>query len=149
SRNASRPRLVAPASLLVGYPEGAHDAGYDTYACKENENPPCAPSHPMTGTSVATAITSAAAAGVWALEPRFSANNVMETLYDTGQSLDFRADYCLGPQCQEIHRVSMCGAMVSASKETVCPTQPLEACLSSQCAPRGAYPGGSRPKSGN
>jgi hypothetical protein len=134
-RLASRSEIVAPSSILAAYPESAKDAEYGGGNC---QSPPCEPTRAMTGTSVAVAVTSAAAAAVWAHHPDWTGSKVMAVLYETGEPLGLDADCCLAPPCQKAHRVSMCRALECGDGAD------LAAC-SKRCAPRPAYGGDPMP----
>ena len=71
---------------------------------------------PHTGTSVAAAVTSAAAAVVWSYRPGLTADEVMDAVYAGGVDLGRSADVCLGGAAcgRTAHRVSMCGALREA-----------------------------------
>lgn len=97
---------------------------------------------PHTGTSVAAAVTSAAAAVVWSYRPALTADEVMDVLYAGGVDLGRGASICSGgsPCSGTAHRVSVCGALreACATGRGTCPTS-LPACAP---RPRGrsAYP---------
>jgi hypothetical protein len=55
------------------------------------------PTKTYTGSSVAAAVASAAAAVVWNEHPGWTAREVMETLYDTGCELPYEADVVANP----------------------------------------------------
>ncbi len=108
SRPNSTPRLVAPASLILGFP------GREVVAAD--------PHYALTGTSMAAAITSAAAASAWAQAPNLRAEDIARNVWATGAPLGQTADFCLarpvgesGGACDEVHRVAVCAAV----KETV------------------------------
>ncbi len=75
------------------------------------------PTETMTGSSVAAAVTSAAAALVWSYDPSLSPHEVMDRLYATAVPLETAAtpappaDYCQGSACDPIARLSVCDAI--------------------------------------
>jgi hypothetical protein len=92
----------------------------------------------LTGTSVASAVTSAAAALVWSQNPARTATEVMDIVFAAGpQVMGIMPDLCLkGMSCKEVHRLDLCAAVATAA---ACPpgTTP---CPVVQCAappPRG------------
>lgn len=69
----------------------------------------------LTGTSVAAAVTSAAAALVWSQNPTRSGTQVMDILYDTGPTVSGNPDLCLtGMSCKQVHRLDLCAAVATA-----------------------------------
>ena len=108
-RRASRPELVAPAAHAVVADEGA--GAHSTI---------------QTGTSVAAAVTSAAAAVVWSYRPDLSADDIMALVYEGGADLGRAVNVCAGQAgcVRTAHRVSMCGALMQAcaNGEGACPT---------------------------
>jgi len=75
------------------------------------------PSELHTGTSVASAVTSAAAAVVWSYRPALSAAEVMEQVFAGGADLGRPVDVCAGRRCgRTAHRVSLCGALQAACR---------------------------------
>lgn len=98
AREGARAELAAPASHAV-----VRDGSQ--------------PSALQTGSSVAAAVVSAAAAVVWSYRPGLSPAEVMETVYDGGVDLGRRADVCPGTSsCGQTHRVSICGALEAACR---------------------------------
>lgn len=89
-----RPRLAAPASSAIvpdPAPLAAQTAGG------------------YTGSSVAAAVTSAAAAIAWAYPPQRTADEVADFVYAQGVDLQQSASFCRGGNgCDSIHRISMC-----------------------------------------
>ncbi|MBK8258257.1 MAG: S8 family serine peptidase [Polyangiaceae bacterium] len=135
SRRDSRSKLAAPASLLVGYPDIVRDG----YVCADGKTPPCLPSAPMTGTSVAATVVSSVAAAVWAKYPNLTAAQLMDNVYATGVSLSQSSNFGFGGAEQPMHRVSLCNALTCEDASTgACVTR-------SGCEPRPAYRGGSAP----
>jgi len=98
----------------------------------------------LTGSSVATLVTSAAAAAVWHHGPALRADQVMAIVHDAGDDLGRAPDFCLGSDggpCPDpsiaVRRVSACAAVaractggkVECPKEVaslVCPEWPAE-----------------------
>jgi len=76
-----------------------------------------------TGSSVATAVASSIAAVVWDTDPRLSRAQVMDTLYDSGQPMRFRAKFWFGGgSAPASHRVSLCSAVkLACSGSPSCP----------------------------
>jgi hypothetical protein len=106
-RNATPP-LVAPAELAA-----AQTAGRGTWEV-------------VSGTSVAAAVTSAAAARYWAMRPNEPAGAVMATLYARAEPLAGQAaDFCLdaGP-CPDVRRLSVCGVDSAAGVARACRAMP-------------------------
>lgn len=90
---SSRARIAAPAShVTVADPTHVH-------------------TRVMTGSSVAAAVTSAAAAVVWAYHPGLAPVEVMQLVYAAGAPLSVAADYCQGAYCGGSRRVSICAAL--------------------------------------
>jgi len=131
SRAGSLPRLVAYGMDV--------DSGL---RLPGSETPPT-----YTGTSMATAIASGAAAAVWAWLPALDPHDVMAMVYDSavdlpgrlGPPMDGRGtEVCLGSiGCAQlpIHRVSVCGAVAAAitvaaagTAGTLGPKLPAPAC---------------------
>jgi subtilisin family serine protease len=76
----------------------------------------------LTGTSVAAAVTSAAAALVWSQDPTRTGTQVMDILYDTGPTVSGNPDLCLtGMSCKQVHRLDLCAAVATAK---ACPPGP-------------------------
>lgn len=90
TRNAGKPRMFAPASHVV-----AGDS--------------MTPS--MTGTSVATAAVSGAAAMVWSYRPNLAANQVMQVLYGLGVGTAATADFGLSGGGAPVRRLDLCNAV--------------------------------------
>ncbi|APR76607.1 Hypothetical protein A7982_01954 [Minicystis rosea] len=79
---------------------------------------------PLTGSSVSAAVVSAVSAVVWAHEPSYAPEDIIEAVYDGGTDLgqmDLIPDCptSLGPSCYA-HRVSVCGALVAAGAPVSC-----------------------------
>ena len=114
ARKYARTEILAPA---------AHAVVEDTQAG--------GPSVMQTGTSVAAAVTSAAAAVIWSYRPDLSANEVMDMVYEGGADVGRSADVCYGGGAcdRTARRVSICGALkqACASGAGGCPSM-LPAC---------------------
>ncbi|HKY38975.1 MAG TPA: S8 family serine peptidase [Polyangiaceae bacterium] len=113
----SRPALAAAASHAgVHSPATSRAAG------------------PYTGTSIAAAVATSAAAVVWAYRPELSADEVMREVYSSSVSLGVEADFCFGERpCPEIRRVSICAAAQAAcNAAAACATAPE--CVNSNAA---------------
>ena len=70
-----------------------------------------------TGSSVATAVTSAVAAAVWRYRRDLGPAEVMALVYDTAEDLGARPDFCNGGACApgtSVRRVSLCRALRAA-----------------------------------
>lgn len=67
----------------------------------------------LSGSSVSTAVASAAAAVAWSYQEQEPSLEIAELLYESGEPLYGQtADYCYGrTSCDEIHRISMCGVL--------------------------------------
>ena len=109
TRNAGKPRLFAPASHVVA-------------------GEPMTPS--MTGTSLAAAATSGAAALVWSYHSSLRPNDVMQLLYDYGASTPATADFGLGAGAVQIHRLDVCEALAAACSDPLshCTNVPALSC---------------------
>jgi len=120
AREASTPRIVAPGFLGT-----ALDASG-------------APLQPLTGTSVSTAVASAAAAVAWAYVPGLAAPAVADAVYGSGPSLGRAADplTCLG-SCTAVRRVSTCGALALACSDGAGGARP--GCSPAACMNRPAF----------
>ncbi|MEM7677675.1 MAG: S8 family serine peptidase [Myxococcota bacterium] len=110
-RQQARPRWVAPAAHAVVADGDEHSAL-------------------QTGTSVASAVTAAAAAIVWSYRPELSADEVFDVVYEGGADIGRPVELCVGGcEAQTARRVSICGAVMQAcsGQEGVCPAE-LPAC---------------------
>lgn len=79
----------------------------------------------LTGTSVASAVATAAAALVWSYNPHLDPAKVMGSVYGGGEPLAELADYMVpGPFNPIIHEIDVCGALVHACARpsSNCPT---------------------------
>lgn len=97
ARPGALARLVAPGQLgRVSDPDGGHTL-------------------PLTGSSVAAAVASSAAALVWQELPSYSAHQVMEVVSAGAVQLGSRAEFGLGTGGFQ-RRVSLCGAVTEAKQ---------------------------------
>jgi hypothetical protein len=88
----------------------------------------------LTGTSVATAVVTGAAAAVWGMNPGLTHHQVMDIVYGSAEPLLeapsgplAHADFCLGwPTCsgRHVRRVSVCSAVRALDPGIVCDTVP-------------------------
>ncbi len=79
-----------------------------------------------TGSSMAAAVVSSAAALVWSYRPELSGRDVMKIIYYSAVDLEKRADYCpseWNKECPSIRRVSICHAvrLACAGGASTCP----------------------------
>ncbi|MEO1232619.1 MAG: S8/S53 family peptidase, partial [Myxococcota bacterium] len=95
----ARPRLLAAGS----------------YSVVEDRVSPAAGDYtpPLTGSSISTAVLSAAAAVVWSLRPHLTAPEVAEAVYASGHPTFMATELHLG-RAGLAHRVSMCGSAEDA-----------------------------------
>lgn len=121
-RPGGRPRLAAPAENLAMETTFSYGATFRNV---------------LSGSSVSTAVASAAAALAWSYQTSAPADAIAELLYDSGEPLTGQsADYCRGGTgCDPIHRISMCGVLQETCSvwRPTCPGFPIE------CARRPAY----------
>lgn len=114
SRTGATPRLMAASSHVVAG-EPLHGG--------------------LTGTSLAAAVTSAAAALVWSYQPELEAGEVMDLVYAGGIPLaDHTTDFALADTTPAApHRVDACQALHTActAPEATCPPMPLS-CLETE-----------------
>lgn len=79
------------------------------------------PTATLTGSSVAAAVVSAAAAAAWSYRSDLRADEIMQALYDGGTDLGIEADFCLGGR-----RADLCppqgGQIVHRKRVAVCDT---------------------------
>jgi hypothetical protein len=104
TRDQSTPRLVAPSTLAVGFPDDSSADGYGQHATR---------SAVLTGTSVSAAAVSAVAAATWARSSEAKSREIMETVYARATALEtdtraVGASFCQAPPCGSARRVSMC-----------------------------------------
>lgn len=96
------------------------------------------PTATLTGSSVASAVVSAAAAAAWHQRPTAAGYEIMEAVYGAAYNLGRTADYCEGgsPCSLPVHRVTACTAVLGA-----CSTLPGGACPITSCeAPNPVLP---------
>ncbi|MFT7624071.1 MAG: hypothetical protein ACI9WU_003257 [Myxococcota bacterium] len=111
ARPATRAQFEAPAFAAVAELGDATGALYRT--------------SPLTGSSVATAVTTAAAAAVWVYDSALTSSQVMQTVYDTAEDLGSPADICPGSgPCATSRRVSICRAAAAVSPGLTCTVIP-------------------------
>jgi len=129
SRPGGRARMVAPAAQALAEDLAAQG-----------------PTSVITGTSAATAVTSAIAATLWGYRPRLSGPEIMDIIRGSGTRLGEPADFCLGgrpctrgPLETEVVRSNLCQAVRQACAAG------LESCPGPnalpQCTPRPAHAG--------
>jgi hypothetical protein len=119
ARPLSTPRLVAPGSLGTAL---------------DTDGQPLAP---LTGTSVSTAVASAAAAVAWAYVPSLDAPAVAESVYLSGRWLQPGADPgCCRGTCA-VRRVSTCGALARVCADGAGGVRP--GCVPTTCLDRPAF----------
>lgn len=98
----------------------------------------------FSGTSMSTAVVSAAAAAVWSAKPDLSSDQVMAIVYEGGVKLDggfaskrARTEFCLegpfGPCPDAVRRVFLCGAL-----EKVLPPEAGLSCVNEPTDPKSA-----------
>jgi len=101
----------ANRSLIVSRPNsqpqhvayGDHGAVMDVYGTLTD---------PMTGTSVSTAVVSAAAAAVWANRPNLNSVAVADALLASGSTVGTVENFwCSGGSCDDVRRVDVCRAV--------------------------------------
>lgn len=107
---------------------------YGTQAWVPN---PTGKMRPQTGTSVATAVTAATMALVWAVEPSLSAREVHEVLYETGYATSYQAHYGLAGDIP-VRRVSVCSAVAKVCGKD-CPSACTGAAAPASDGHRGHY----------
>jgi hypothetical protein len=73
---------------------------------------------PRTGTSVAAAAVSAAAATVWSYAPTMQPEELMELVYTSGAGLGEPADFCAGETCESVRRLDLCAAVAAVCNAT-------------------------------
>lgn len=101
SRSDSQPRLVA---------FGDHGAALDTTGALTDA---------LAGTSVSTAVVSAAASALWANRPNLNSTEVADALYASGTPVGSVDPYwCGGGGCDDIHRIDVCSAVAYACDGT-------------------------------
>ena len=79
----------------------------------------------LTGSSVSVAVAASAAAAIWSFRPDLAAHDVMQALWESGDSLDHSVGFCLGGSDEDPcpiedlagRRVSVCAAVAAACAE--------------------------------
>jgi hypothetical protein len=104
ARVGGRPRLAATASnaSAIG-PDGAYTMT-------------------LSGSSVAVAVASGAAALIWSYRPSLRPDELVELLHQTGWNSEVRADFGLPGPTADIRRLSICAALERACMDD--PSQP-------------------------
>ncbi len=126
ARIGGEPRLVAFADHAVAA------TGIDLVP------PVLDPTAMLTGTSVASAVVSAAAAAAWHFRPNAPPHVLLQTLYASGKDLGRTADFCIGGAgCGlETRRIGVCPAV-----ERACDLFPGTPCPAIDCgSPPGVAP---------
>lgn len=75
---------------------------------------------PFTGSSVAAATLTAAAALVWQRQQNLRPDEVVGIVRNAGHALTDPADYCLAPPCGNIRRISICESLAAAGAPVTC-----------------------------
>jgi hypothetical protein len=118
ARPNSMPRMVAPGFLgAAADPLGAQIPT-------------------LTGTSVSTAVASAAAAVAWSYTPSLDSQTIATAVYQSGPVVDADADppTCRETGCLPVRRVSVCGALQRACTDPFGRLRP--GCVPIACSPR-------------
>jgi hypothetical protein len=110
ARVGGRPRLAATAAnaLALG-PDGEYTMT-------------------LSGSSVAAAVASGAAALIWSYRTSLRPDELVELLHQTGWNSEDRADFGLPGPSAEIHRLSICAAL-----ERACAADPTKLCPTLAC----------------
>lgn len=121
ARVGGRPRLAATAAnaLALG-PDGAYTMT-------------------LSGSSIAAAVASGAAALIWSYRPSLRPDELVEILHQTGWNSEERADFGLPGPTAEIHRLSICAAL-----ERACAANASQPCPTLACPPVAPAPDGNR-----
>ena len=107
TRVGGRPRLAAPAFQAVMKYFNPNEMRWKN-------------TDPMSGTSAAAAVVSAAATLAWGYEPNLNGADVMALIYGQSEPIGGGADYCHGGSCAAnfgIRRASLCSTLLA-----VCPS---------------------------
>lgn len=122
SRPDSTPRLVAPSAAATATTAGGGPAPLV-----------------LSGTSVGTLVAATAAAVARGYVPDLAPGQVIEALYASASSTGRWTDpaFCSGGVCEEVRRVSMCGALQSACRTSTGVLHPR--CTPLNCPLRAAY----------
>lgn len=123
ARPGGRPRLAATAARGLA-PDPHGELGEITL--------------PLTGSSIAAAVASGAAALIWSYRPELEADEIVEQLYVSGWDSEVPADFGLGAP-GTIHELSVCAALARA-----CADEPGPICPSLECGPVAPAPDGNR-----
>jgi hypothetical protein len=86
----------------------------------------------LTGTSISSAVATAAAALVWSYNPHLTPQAVMSTIYQTGSETSLQADYALPNTANmDVHAINVCAALEAACNlsSSNCPADPFAAPL--------------------
>lgn len=122
ARTNARARLAAPASHVTV------------------EDPTHTYSEIETGSSMAAAVVSAAAAILWSYHDGLAPSEIMELVYDGGVALSADATYCAGSgNCDPVARTSICGAVQEGCSRVASNTCPARPILCSYRAPGTPY----------
>lgn len=84
----------------------------------------------LSGSSVAAAVASGAAALIWSYRPALRPDELVELLHQTGWNSEDPADFGLSDQPDDIHRLSICAAL-----ERACVAEPSQPCPTLACPP--------------
>lgn len=115
SRVGGQPRLVATGSDATSNYKGDPTLYYPA----------------LSGTSVAAAVASGAAALAWSYNPSLAAHEIAERLYTSGYATgDYAEFYGSGASATDVRRVSVCSAVRSACVGSVLPC-PVLSCVAS------------------
>jgi hypothetical protein len=112
ARVGGRPRLAATAANALAL---ARDGEYTMK---------------LSGSSVAAAVASGAAALIWSYRPTLRPDELVELLHQTGWNSEEQADFGLPNPAANIHRLSICAAL-----ERACAADPTQACPTLACPP--------------
>lgn len=100
--------ITRPDSMPLRAAAGSHLASFHGTGLK-----------PVTGTSAATAVVSAAATAARTLQPSLSPHDIMSILYDSGADTGVTAEFCDTTSCTDnTHVVSICAAVAAAADGT-------------------------------
>lgn len=124
ARRKAIPRMLAPAQFVM--------------TATGNLSGATSTIRTHTGSSMAAAAVSGAAALVWAARPELQAHEVMDIVYANGEPLGPNARFGMGGQKQPRMRLSTCDAFIAACTGAVgqCGLTPEE--LAAGCGPRRA-----------
>ncbi len=136
ARAGGMPRLAAAGQAVVarvpaGVPEGLPGGVVATTGSARG-------TAPRTGSSVAAAAVSGAAAAVWSYAPALAREDMMALVYGAGPVIDGAADFCHGDPCAPVRRLDVCQSVAAA-----CALAPGRCAAPPVCAGVPAY-GGAR-----